>query len=171
MRNAMLAVAQVLSAWERETNNAAEAWARHIDDQVQRSSANNERWDAMQRQLGALQERLDVLDCHIRERSTQAAAFEAGQRHVNARGDTATPVIINSVSEAIRTTTEQLQERVMLLDRLMCERCATAAAFEAEQRHVNTRLEALLQGIATSQNEASHQAAEQAGALGRAVSA
>lgn len=117
VRNAMLAVSKVISAWEHDISKVAASWAEHIDLQVQRNSANNERWDELKQLVVTLQERLDTIDKRVSDRIVSASDFEAHQREANSQTRADLGIIVEAVGlndwrRALAEETESLRQAV-----------------------------------------------------------
>eukprot|EP00429_Kryptoperidinium_foliaceum_P036330 CAMPEP_0176161250 /NCGR_PEP_ID=MMETSP0120_2-20121206/82497_1 /TAXON_ID=160619 /ORGANISM="Kryptoperidinium foliaceum, Strain CCMP 1326" /LENGTH=545 /DNA_ID=CAMNT_0017498727 /DNA_START=58 /DNA_END=1695 /DNA_ORIENTATION=- len=107
VRDAMLAVANVISHWERNTSKAAETWAHHMDQQSERHEFSNDRWDAFHAQLSTMAEQLERLDQQVARRVSTAEVFEAEQRNANSRIELLVEGLSRDIAAAARASSEQ----------------------------------------------------------------
>lgn len=161
-RNAMLAVARVVQKWEEDVGKAAGYWAKHIDDQVERSSANIARWEQMRTSLGDILERLGDIERKVQAQSSAARASE--QRQLEAHSHTQSLVqgaALKSQEDSQRLA-DQLASGFAIAGRTISD---SSSAIQAVQQAAAARLEEEVRSAAGGISAAVGQRAQALGEL------
>jgi len=158
----MLAVARVVQKWEEDVGKAAGYWAKHIDDQVERSSANIARWEQMRTSLGDILERLGDIERKVQAQSSAARASE--QRQLEAHSHTQSLVqgaALKSQEDSQRLA-DQLASGFAIAGRTISD---SSSAIQAVQQAAAARLEEEVRSAAGGISAAVGQRAQALGEL------
>jgi len=124
VRNAMLAVANVISTWARDTSKSANMWTKHMDEQYERYSANNDRWDALQQQVAAVQAQLERVDSRLQERAEATDLFSEEQRQTTSRIEGT----LQHLGHGLQEAGQKSEQRSTALERALAERSDAVTA-------------------------------------------
>lgn len=120
VRNAMLAVAHVISTWSQDISGAAGKWAKHMDDMYLRYSANNDRWDALKDQVVSVQAQLERLDGRLSERFEATETFRGGWHGFSTRVEGN----LQSLSDSIAKVSKQSDDQTASMNQVVTEHSA-----------------------------------------------
>jgi len=151
-RNAMLAVARVMAIWEQDVHRSADAWAKHLEEQVERTSANTARWEEMYGQLSTIAQRLTEIEQRVQSHGVSARSIEQRQAQLHAQTVATLEQKTADVQEAVQRLSERLHDRIGRTDESIsdvsrtlqeAQRAATAHADEALRSATSCLTEAL----------------------------
>jgi len=95
-----------------------------MDEQYERYSANNDRWDALQQQVAALQAQLERVDSRLQERAEATDVFSEEQRQTTSRIEGA----LQHLGHGLQEAGQKSEQRSTALERALAERSDAVTA-------------------------------------------